>query len=385
MAKKKIAFIKSFAKFLLLTLTSAAAIALLFSYLAKLIPPSVSHLVAYCGLLFPYFLFANVGFAVIWLFIDYRWSLLPTVIILMNINNIDRHFQMRAQEKPEICANCLKVMSYNVRMFNKFVEDRDESNITIVDFLKKERPDILCVQEYLYDASGKTHHYNTTQHVLQALGLPDNNKTYRTYLLPSGISGYQSGLAIFSRYRIIDCGIVEMPDSSANKTMYVDIRYNSDTLRIYNLHLSSMKLDDEDYATGKAILHNHADTTPNIDYKVRKLNNKIASAFESRQYQARNVHRSVDSCRYPVIVCGDFNDSPASYSYNKIARRLKDSFRSSGKGTGTTYAGEVFPTYRIDYILHDRRYNDFGYTVCREMDASDHYPIYTYISIINKK
>ncbi len=384
MAKKKLGFIKSFAKFLLLSLTFAAAIALLFSYLAKLIPPTASHLIAFCGLLFPYFLFANLGFAVIWLFIDYRWSLLPTVIILLNINNIDRHFQMRAQEKPETCANCLKVMSYNVRMFNMFEEHRNESKIKVMSFLKRERPDILCIQEYLYDESGRTH-YNTTQHILEALGLPDNNKTYRTYLLPNSISGYRSGLAIFSRYRIIDCGVVEMPDSSANKTMYVDIRYNSDTLRIYNLHLSSMRLDNDDYATGKAILHNNADTASDMNYKVRKLNTKITSAFESRQYQARSVRRSIDSCQYPVIVCGDFNDSPSSYSYNKIARRLKDSFRSSGKGTGTTYAGEVFPTYRIDYILHDRRYNDFGYTVCREIDASDHFPIYTYISIINKK
>ena len=382
-AKKKAAVLKSLGKGLLIVLTVLAAFALFLSYSAKIILPSISSVIAYCGLLFPYILLVNLGFVVIWLFLDYRWALVPTLMILLNVNNIDKHFQLRAQEKPETCANCIKVMSYNARMFNMYEDNRKELNRQVTDFLKKEEPDILCVQEYFYDNSGRLG-YNTTEEVLKALKLPDNNKTYKLYLPLGNPRKYQYGLAIFSRYRIVGSGVVEMNDSSANRSMYVDIRYNGDTLRIYNVHLSSMKLGSEDYATGDAMLHNNMED-PDFDRKARKLYHKIADAFEQRQHQAKCVRADMDSCTHPIIVCGDFNDSPASFSYHKIAHGLKDSFRSSGKGTGTTYAGEVFPAYRIDYILHDRQYNDFGHTVCTNLKTSDHYPVYTYISIINKK
>ncbi len=382
-ARKKSAILKVLGKGILLLLTILSAIALFFSYMAKLIPPSFSSLIAYCGLLFIYILMVNLAFVVIWLILDYRWALLPTLLILLNVNNIDKHFQLRAQEKPETCANCIKVMSYNARLFNMYDDNRLALNRQVTEFLKKEAPDILCVQEYFFDSSGKLG-YNTTEEILKALKLPDNNKTYKLYLPLGKSRGYQYGLAVFSRYRIVNSGVVETNDSSANRSMYVDIRYYGDTLRIYNVHLSSMKLASEDYATGNAMLHNNMED-PDIDKKARKLYYKIADAFEQRQHQAKCVRADMDSCKYPVIVCGDFNDSPASFSYHKIAHRLKDSFRSSGKGTGTTYAGEVFPAYRIDYILHDRQYNDFGHTVCTNLTTSDHYPIYTYISIINKK
>ena len=191
-------------------------------------------------------------------------------------------------------------------------------------------------------------------------------------------------MAIFSKYRIVNFGIVNTGDSSSNKSMYVDIRYNRDTLRIYNVHLSSMRLASEDYETGKAVMHNdHSD--PEFDSKAKRLTYKISRAFDQRQHQAIAVRADIDSCRFPVIICGDFNDSPAAYSVHKIGHGFKDSFRSSGKGIGSTYHGESFPAYRIDYIFHSNRYNDFGHTVCTNLQASDHYPIYTYISIIDKK
>ncbi len=381
MAKKKGNRLKSIGKFLLIVVTILAAIGLLFSFLAKLLPPSFSSTVAYCGLFFPYLLILNFVLTVLWLVVDFSWALIPVIVILMNVNNIDKHFQFRGIEKPEVCANCLKVMSYNAKAFNIYSDNQRSLNRQVIHFLQNEMPDILCIQEYSYDNTGKSG-FNSTEAIINALNIKDNERTHKIMLPYKNKLGYQFGMAIFSKYRIVDGGFVETSDSSSNKSMYVDIRYNSDTLRVYNIHLASMHLDSTDYETGKALWAGSYDST--FNNKAQKLSQKISKAYVLRQRQSKALHEHISECPYPVIICGDFNDSPASYSYNKIVHGLRDAFRNSGKGSGTTYIGGNFPAYRIDYIAHDKQFNDFQYTVCRDLDVSDHYPIYTYISIVKK-
>lgn len=381
--KKRARILHQLLKVTIIIVTIAAALALFFAAIAKFMPPTFSMLIAYCGLLFPYILAANAITFVVWLIIDYRWALLPISLIILNVNNIDKHFQWHPQDKPERCANCLKVMSYNAHSFNVYGDNFHHDSKQVINFLKKEVPDILCIQEYFYDKSGKLK-FNSTEEILEALHLPKDERYYKLYLPYENVKDYQFGMAVFSRYRIIDYGVVEMNDSSSNKSMYVDIRYNNDTLRIYNVHLSSMHLVKEDYETGQAMLHNDMND-PKFNKKARNLFGKVENAFIERRYQAASVRDHIDTCDRRMIICGDFNDSPASYSVHKIGHGFRDSFRSSGKGLGTTYYGDAFPNYRIDYILHNRQYNDFGYTVCDELKTSDHYPIYTYISIIEKK
>lgn len=381
MAKKKGNRLKALGKFLLFAATIVSALALLFSFLAKIFPPSFSSTIAYCGLLFPYLLILNFAITIIWLVVDFTWALIPVLVILLNVNNIDKHFQFRGTEKPEVCANCLKVMSYNAKAFNIYDKNQKSLNKQVIQFLQNEKPDILCIQEYSYDNTGKSG-FNSTEAIINALNVKDNEKTHKILLPYKNRLGYQFGMAIFSKYRIVGGGFVETSDSSSNKSMYVDIRFNSDTIRVYNIHLASMHLDSTDYETGKAIWAGSYDST--FNNKAQKLTNKITMAYVLRQRQAKAVHAHISECPYPIILCGDFNDSPASFSYNKIMHGLKDSFRGSGKGTGTTYIGKDFPSYRIDYIAHDKQFNDFQYTVGRELNVSDHYPIYTYISIVKK-
>ncbi len=381
MAKKKSNRLKTLGKFLLFAVTFVSAVALLFSFLAKSLPPSFSSTIAYCGLLFPYLLILNFIVTVIWLVVDFTWALIPVIVILLNVNNIDKHFQLRGTEKPEVCANCLKVMSYNAKAFNIYDKNQKSLNKQFIHFLQNEKPDILCIQEYSYDNSGKSG-FSSTEEIINALNVKDNERTHKILLPYKNKLGYQFGMAIFSKYRIVEGGFVETSDSSSNKSMYVDIRFNSDTIRIYNIHLASMHLDSTDYETGKAIWAGSYDST--FNNKAQKLSNKISLAYVLRQHQAKTVHEHISECPYPVILCGDFNDSPASFSYNKLMHGLKDAFRCSGKGTGTTYIGKDFPSYRIDYIAHDKQFNDFQYTVCKELTVSDHYPIYTYISIVKK-
>jgi len=105
-----------------------------------------------------------------------------------------------------------------------------------------------------------------------------------------------------------------------------------------------------------------------------KVISKINSAFIKRGYQTDIITEHINDSPYPVIICGDLNDTPTSYAYRILSKGLKDAFTGSGKGFGITYAGENFPAFRIDYILHDDMFNAVNFTR-NKISLSDHYPI----------
>ena len=110
------------------------------------------------------------------------------------------------------------------------------------------------------------------------------------------------------------------------------------------------------------------------EYKgSRKIVGRLKRAFIKRAEQVDSVARSMSQAPYPVIVCGDFNDTPVSYAYNTLSKKLTDTFLESGTGWGKTYIG-VFPSYRIDYILHSKYFQSYEFTTHKEK-LSDHYAI----------
>ena len=383
--KRKIIILGKSLKITLLIINLVAAVALFMSFLSAYVPPTSSMLISYCGLAFPYLLWTNLVFIIAWLPIDYRFALLSLAMILMNINNIDRTFQLRSTEKPSVCANCVKVMSYNAKLFGLYDEEdkkeRDSKRNQVYDLFEREKPEILCLQEYFYDGSGLLE-FPTTDTIMKILQLENISRNcYVFFPVNNKTKDYHYGLAVFSKYKIVSGGCVFSDDSSTNAVVYVDVKYKSDTLRIYNVHLASMHMDAADYAMGKEIASRGIDD-PNLDRKAKILSKKVGKAFIERQAQVQVLRNHIDNSPYPVIVCGDFNDSPVSYTYHKVSKGMKDAFRESGGGRGRTYNGEAFPSYRIDYIFHDERFKSFGYITYDSLKVSDHYPIWTYISLV---
>jgi endonuclease/exonuclease/phosphatase (EEP) superfamily protein YafD len=161
--------------------------------------------------------------------------------------------------------------------------------------------------------------------------------------------------------------------------IYTDILYDSDTIRVYNLHLESIRFGDEDMSF-YSHLTNPGTETPPLKPGSQKIMWKLKKAFFNRAKQVDILAKDIKNCPYPVIICGDFNDTPLSYSYNKLVSGLNDAYKSAGYGIfGETYAGKL-PAFRIDYIFYCDFFSASGYRKF-EVNLSDHYPI---AAILNK-
>jgi hypothetical protein len=156
---------------------------------------------------------------------------------------------------------------------------------------------------------------------------------------------------------------------SGNIAICTDIVRGKDTIRIFNVHLQSYKIDPDQYD----IIDSPGINEEKDIREIRELGLKYKKAMQLRALQARFVRKKIDETPYPVIVCGDFNDTPSSYAYRKTRGRLRDAFVRSGKGIGQTYVGKL-PSFRIDYILHSSTLKSYNFKIYN-VRYSDHLPV----------
>lgn len=261
----------------------------------------------------------------------------------------------------------LKLMSYNVRNFDRYNSVRIEGNktrIKILKFLKEEQPDIVCFQEFYQQDASKT--FITKDSIKLILGTVDIQER----MIQKHRGRQNFGVALFSKYPIIEKGTLNFEkNNSYNFCVYADVVKNKDTFRVYNIHLESIRFKKDDYA-----LFNKEDFASEEKHtKIYNLLNKVRRAYPKRAIQSEIITNHLKDSPYPVIVCGDFNDTPMSYTYNLFNSVLCDSYRNTSKGIGSTYAGNI-PIGRIDYIFHSESLGSRDFKIQKEK-LSDHYAI----------
>ena len=349
-----------------LLLSILLIISILLAYISVWISPERIWILAFFGLSYPYFLIGNLFFFFYWIFRKKKLSLLILIVILLGFNHFNSYIPIirkdnKVLQSSSISGPEINILSYNVRMFNLFEKEARTAEKTL-QFINQENTDIICLQEVLisnyYDfnlASLKKHLKNTPYLYIQYL----NNQS----------KDHHYGLAIFSKYPIINKGRIEYKNAN-NLSLFVDLLVGHDTLRIYNNHLQSFRLgsDNLKFLTN----FEEAIEDPPIS-EVKDISSKMKSAYVKRSRQARELSAHIQTSPYSVIVCGDFNDTPVSYTYRKIKNNMKDAFIESGKGLGKTYS-QIIPSYRIDYILHSDRLVAYDFRTMKE-GYSDHYPI----------
>lgn len=267
-------------------------------------------------------------------------------------------------------SGSLTIMSYNVAQFGLYREkDSKYNREAMFALIKKQELDILCIQDFY--TSEKKNDFNNREDISREMKLP-----FRFFSSDFNRDGMQHwGSIIYSRYPIIKSDKVKLSQGPLSESLiYADIVRESDTFRIINMHLASYRFNERDYRSIEKI-KKQEDTGL---VATRNIVQKMRDAYVGRSRQADIVAAFIKTSPYPVIVCGDFNDTPASYTYFTIRGPLQDAFLRKGSGIGRTYAG-LAPTLRIDYIFADKSFRINSFRMIKS-GLSDHYPVIANLS-----
>lgn len=346
---------------------------ILLSYLANYIFPEKYPYIAYMGILYPYLLIINVLFVLFWGFKRHRNAFLSLIAIAIGFSFLPRLYQHKGKSFGNDSTATYKVLSYNVHIFGLY-SDTDFHD-SIFKYISTENPDIICLQEYFQN---NKNHKNDS--ILKKI-----LKSEHKHIYTQGKSN-KFGLATFSKYPIVNTGFIAYDDSSSNKAIFTDIRIHSDTIRVYNIHFQSLHFDKEDYLfTAKVTNQDIEIRGKELQIASKRIHKKLQKGYTLRSKQVQIMVEHILSSPYPVIVCGDFNDVPCSYTYQQINNLLTDAFVKSGKGLGHTfYVNQKLP-FRIDYIFYDKNsFDAFDFSV-NQINFSDHFPIHTLLSLKNKE
>jgi endonuclease/exonuclease/phosphatase family metal-dependent hydrolase len=320
--------------------------------LLPFLAPKAFPLLSVLTLFMPLFFIFNALFFFYWGFQFKKRMILSGLVLLMGITFINKFYKFSTKEFPESEKN-FSVMSYNVRLLNLFKWiNRDDVPEQILSFINEKNPDILCIQEFSNSAD-------------------IDLKVYpHKYIVMAG-DQIKTGQAIFSKFPIINEGNIVFPNSN-NNVIFADIKKGKEIIRVYNMHLQSIKISPD-------VTEINDDINVMDQSKSQKLLRRISKAFKQQQQQAELFKEHKMDCDYPLIICGDMNNSAFSYVYRNIKGKLRDTFEEAGKGFGATYKFRYYPA-RIDYIFADERMKVKQFESFSDFENSDHYPIMAKLS-----
>jgi len=357
---KKLSFVNKIIYFLNLL----AALALVFTYFSPYADPVKYPVFALLGLSYLHILLINLLFILYWIVISKNQFLLSLLIILLGFQPFMRNIVFFKKNNLE-SENVMKVMTYNVRNFDLYNwKDNKNARDNMMNFIKEQNPDIINFQEFYSQEESELHNIKRLV----------NDLEFPYYYFEKTVTVDDTkhwGLATFSKYPILQKNRIKFDNSSTNMVTYCDVEVKGQVFRIFNAHLQSIHFQNADYKFFDDI---NKEKKPDIE-SSRHIISKLIAAFKKRSLQANKFKEIINKSIYPVIVTGDFNDTPNSYVYKTISRGIKDAFVMAGAGIGNTYKGPLPALLRIDYIFTDKKFNVKNCHVIPGAN-SDHYPVW---------
>ena len=345
----------------------ATVVMMLLAGFSDRLNPAEHPLLSTMGMSFPFLLLVNLAFLFFWLI--FKWRMIWITVLGYVCAYVPINIYMPLNTSQEIPDGALKLISYNVCTYGGNFK-YEQGFETVLKYLKEQKPDIICVQEdvdtwrrYVFQEYEKQWAYNDTMVIVNT---------------PQSLNA----LGIHTRFPIIKRERIEY-SSLANGSAAWWLKVEDDTLIVVNNHFESCHLNSDDRTQYRQIIKGEL-PRDSARAESKLLLIKLAEANAIRSGQIRTVLRYVEEhCQYPIIVCGDFNDNPISYSRHAMAERLTDCFQETDRGIGLSYNQKAF-SLRIDHIFCSEQLQPFNCKVDDEMDASDHYPILCWLKMAGK-
>ena len=326
--------------------------------------PADHPILSTLGMTFPLFLIVNMAFLFFWLLFKWTKSWIPVAGFLLAYVPISIY--MPIHPANTIGDDDLLVVSYNVCSYGgNFKYDNGFEKVR--DYLKQHEADIVCVQEdidtwrrYVKQEYEKVFAYNDTAVIA------NHAKSF-------------NALGIHTQYPILRRERISY-ESSSNGSVAWWLKVNGDTVIVVNNHFESCHLDSTDRRQYRQILHGEM-ARDSVRNESQLLLVKLAEANANRCKQIDAVLEYVGQhSQYPVIVCGDFNDNPISYSRHAMSQQLTDCYVTAGNGIGLSYNQKAF-SFRIDHIFCSSHFTPSLCKIDGKMDASDHNPVLCWLKM----
>lgn len=322
------------------------------------IDPLVHPFWANMGLAFPVFLVINTVFLVFWAIFKVRGCVIPIIGFILCYVPARTYVPINiSRDAPE---GAITVMSYNVYLFGA-AGVPDEERQRMLDYIKVQDADILCLQEAKLGGP-----FQVVIDSMFAALYP-----YR-HFREKPIT--DDRLAFYSKFPILSIDRIVYPHSNDFSLAY-HLAIEDDTVIVINNHFMTTGLSEEQRHNFKALMKGEIRTADKVETESKKLIDKLSEYTKKRAPQVNAVAHYIDEHKgKSIILCGDFNDNPISYTHCTLAKRLTDCYVASGNGPGISYHRNGFYV-RIDNIMCTSDWQPYGCKVDNKIKTSDHYPI----------
>jgi endonuclease/exonuclease/phosphatase family metal-dependent hydrolase len=341
---------------------------LVMAIVAPYIPPDKIVFPAFAGLAFFWVFLANVVLTVLLLFTKTKMAIPGIILLLFSLYDVSRHY--RFAPEPQQTADGIKLLSYNCQgLYSNYEKKHGKAlSDSIARFIAKQQPDIICLQEF---RGVKEEEIKTCMDDFSNK-INAHDFHYQRYFIDHSENSSLC-LITLSKFPIVNRNAILLGKRRIG--MFTDLLLQGDTVRVFNIHLQSTRLRQKD-------IDFVMNTTPDIQNtdNYKDIYSKLSNAYRLRAQQARLIALEISKSPYSIIVCGDFNDTPTSFAYHRIANNLEDAFIKSGKGLGSTYNNPLLPPIRIDYILYSKIFQSSAFSVLNT-PYSDHFPVMAVIEL----